>query len=64
MSRRHSKVVLGHWASDADSLTDTGLIDFISSEQKHRGEPVAPVPPEDFYERLAALLEALETFGD
>ena len=51
--------------ADADSLTDTGLIDFISSEQKHRGEPVDSfVPPEDFYERLAALLEALETFGD
>lgn len=45
-------------------LTDTGLTDFIASEQRQRGEPAdAFVPSGQFYERFEALLQADESIG-
>ena len=45
--------------ADAERLTDTGLTDFIQSEQRRRGEAAyAFVPSPEFYERFDALLQA------
>ena len=50
--------------AETECLADTGLVDFIASEQKQHGEAAdAYVPSAAFYERFSALLEAENELG-